>query len=521
MVAIIRDIKTFEAVLSVDVLSYDLPVDSVGTADGSVTVYGELPHSLAGDWITILGMIYLISTVSPTAGETALKVCLPIAAFGRPILYRGPYATVGAALADGIASGFTDCPDEEYRLPYLTVSNLDTTEFIQPILSTGGLWTVSDYARQVRQAFGVELSISYDDDGMTALIASRAPEDHKSVTNDGHTQLISADYGQKAMVKVSVWQGEREHVYYRQTDGSVAAAPPVPRLDGSWGSAVADEDDDEAAVLAIAAEELNRNKAAYKIAFWSDRAYKVYDRVAMRIYGDVVNTVITNITVSSSDKRTRYIAGEMPTSLSDKLRKNSEELAKKAAQADPTPITIDKITRTQSLNWLDLWRYLSNAQGGGAWHTCREWKYTYGVGDYSAVLGQGPPHSGHYTVMVPLTGLRCEGSADSLQLSLAVSAPSGNLSDQFGWAVTTVRHDADYQGTGDLTSADMIGHGRYTLKHTKGIIWLSLSLPCTISPGNDLYVYLFGTSTRMNDHHIYKTIKASLVDTIERTAPNG
>ena len=517
MWTVIRDIHTFEAVRGFEPLSYELAVDSIDNGESTLSLLGELPRSLAGNWLVTGERVWLISQLSPKNGATTLKLLPPVSAFSRSVFYRGPYATVGAAMADAIRSNFAECPDPEYRLPYLVVSDSDTTPFIPPILSQGGLWSVSDYAAAVRQSYGVELSFRVSGNGLSLIIARREPQINNLVFNDGHAQLVSADFGTGELVKVSVWQGDSEHVYYKQPDGSVSASPPSPRLTGGWGFEVADEEDDAAAILALATDTLRSAKADYKIVLYCDREFRCYDRLRMRLYGEVVEGYVSTVARSSGDSRVRITAGELPTTLSEKLRKNAEKLAaaEQSTQQAPTPVVVEKVTRTQTLNWLDTWRYVSQNR---EWNTNRVWKYERGFEGYSTLVGGTA--DGTSTILLPLTGLHCQGTSDSLQLSMKVSCPENSSVHNFGWAVTTARHDSSYEGVGDLQSADMIGHGTYTVETTKSTVWKSLTLPCAIPTDTDLFVYLFGTKTTKNDHHIYDNITASLVDAIERS-PNA
>lgn len=510
MNAFVRDVKSFSAVARLEVLSYELHSDSVSSDSGSVTVLGELPRSIRGDWLIINGDIYFIDSVSPGSGKAQISVLPPICAFSRTIFYRGPFSSIGEALRMGILSGFVHCPDAEYSRPYISVSNSDTTEFVQPILSDGGLWSVRDYAEEVRQGYGVEVSFALTNAGLACAIQKRAQTVHNLVFDDGHSQLISAVLGEPAMVKCSVWQGDAETIFYRHADGSISTTAPAPRIDGMWGNAIAKEDD---SVAEIAAATFRKTKMASKIVFRSDRNFAVYDKIRMRLSEEVVETFISAVIVSSSDIRTQYVAGDMPTSLSDKLREANLKIAEaEAKQKEQIPITVEKIPRSQTMSWLDTWRHVSQNR---AWNTNRVWKYHYLFEGYSTVVGR-LPEGATSTIMIPLDQLRCEGHADSLQLSMEVSSPANIAVDVYGWAVTTARHDRDYEGIGDLQSADMIGHGTFVVPVTRGIEWRTYDLPCEVPADTDLYVYLFGTANKINDFHIYRDVTVSLVDTVER-----
>ena len=70
----------------------------------------------------------------------------------------------------------------------------------------------------------------------------------------------------------------------------------------------------------MAAEEFAKNVSSYKIEFYSDRLYELFDRVRLRFDDGVFAADITARQISSADKRYYYRCGNLPTTLTEKLQ---------------------------------------------------------------------------------------------------------------------------------------------------------------------------------------------------------
>ncbi len=324
MEAWIRSVTTWAHRTRMLVLSYDAPIFSSGTDTGTVTVAGET-RDYTGDWLILAGRPYLIKSAAPSKGSTKLTVQLPEEVFSRQLRYAGDGAEAfGTFLAAQITAEYISQADELYAMPYLTVSNSDTTGFIFPV-EPGELFTLTDVIR-LAAAAGVFLSWSPSFDGLEISISNRASAEHRVNFDDGHTQLKSQTYTTAIVAKATVRRVHTEAdvttvletgVYYWQADGTVSTSPPSPRIRGSWVQTDVKEDLtlEDGALAAMA-----KNSSAYKVEFWSDRELLQGDKLTMRIGALVSSGVVSCARISSSDRRTMYRSGTAAVTLTDKIK---------------------------------------------------------------------------------------------------------------------------------------------------------------------------------------------------------
>lgn len=315
----IKSWAAFATVAAYDLVSWDVVLDSLDDSPGSCTVVGSAPRSYAGSWAILDGAPYLIDAVTPQGDSSILTLLPPTEAFSRPLIYTPPTpgGTVGSYLAQ-LLSLWVSEPDGVYSCPYLQVSDSDTTAFVPPQTDDGGLFRLPDYVMSVRAAYGVTPEWSLTEGGLLCTIRKRAPADLAVVFNDGHSQLISAAYSRKGAAKLTLLQGEERMDFYLSEDGAVSSTVPARRAEGSWEVqtiSLRDVPADRAAAI------FAKNSESHKVEFWSDREIAVGDRIRLRLYGELLTSVLACKSRSSKDSRIRYRSGELATTASEKLRR--------------------------------------------------------------------------------------------------------------------------------------------------------------------------------------------------------
>lgn len=332
----IRTMTGWEHRARLPALSYELPLWSANFTDGgSVTVPGEI-NDCRGDWLIAGGRPYVITGCAPKNGVTAISVKLPESAFSRPLVYTGGGTErYGEFIAAVLADEFADQSDPVYALPYLTVSNLDTTIFSFPT-AAGEVYTLLDVITAAAAA-GVYLTWTPDVSGLSVAVSPRAPAEHTVIMGNGHYQLVGQAYTSDIVAKATVRLLDKEsgevldqETYYWQHDGTVDVTPPTPRIEGEWvqlsltGEAESAEETDESALAEAAADAMADNTAAYKVEFYADREdLRPGDTVRCRIGEILTEGVLSYAKRSSRDKRILYRAGTAATTLTEKVSRRS------------------------------------------------------------------------------------------------------------------------------------------------------------------------------------------------------
>ena len=335
----IRKKDDFYHVLQRDELDYDLVPDSMNGDGGRITLLGEYGPELTGAWLTINGETYLVDKASPNKGKTDVRLLPPDTLFDRDVHFSGTEeTTIGGYIAEQITAGWIDQTDAVYAAPYLSCVNTDDTPFVEPEQDEYKIFNLLKYIRWARSTYNIAVRIGMTDaDNDLKITISREEVRERTISdNDGHTQLISADFDASALAKLTVFQpfdtGEKdeddkaimdatESIWYLAADGSVSQEVPAERAVGEWGTLTIGKDDEPEEKVK---EEFDKNESAHKIEFYSDFELRVGDTVHFRFHDSVFDGTITAIKRKRSDSRKRYAIGDMITTLSERLERSKQ-----------------------------------------------------------------------------------------------------------------------------------------------------------------------------------------------------
>ena len=280
-----------------------------------------------------MGRIYLISQATPSNNQFTATIADPSTAFDRQAVWpSAPAGTYGAFIKAALETDYLNCADTAYAVPYLQISNTDTTPLATPELDDTKLYKLSDIISSARRA-GVRIDFSIDGEKLSIDISTAAGATHNVFFNDGRAQLETETYSADNVAKVTVMQAQEKaedadkdapmeyiaYTYYLASDGSVSASVPSTRTEGRWEyiTCKADEAPEDKAKELFA-----KNVDSYKIEFYSTRRYQLYDTVRLRLHGGAFTTQITGITYNSGDDRYLYRCGELATTIQQKVKKS-------------------------------------------------------------------------------------------------------------------------------------------------------------------------------------------------------
>lgn len=317
--------------LRLRLLSWETPLFSSDDDKGSLVVPGEF-DDLTGEWAVVDGRVFLVDSCSPKNGSTTLKILLPEAAFGRTLRYSGDGAEAyGTFIAAALTAEYIAQSDPVYAMPYLSVSSLDTTGFLFPVVS-GETYTLRDIIDQAAAA-GVFCTWTPSLSGISVSIAARAEVEYTLFAGDGHTQIVSQTYTRSIVAKADVRSIEQDRdtgeitvldsgTYYWHADGTVDTTPPNPRIKGEW---VKVDVTGDTTLLDGAVSAMASNAEAYKLEFYSDKVLQLGDTVVCR-FGDILaRGTVSYARTGSKDRRTFYRAGQASTTLTEKVGGNGKK----------------------------------------------------------------------------------------------------------------------------------------------------------------------------------------------------
>lgn len=333
MKAYIKRSSDFKTVLMGTAESWSLPVASADGDTGQLALAEYAPAEHTGNWVYILGQIYRIAQATPSNNQFTATLADPATAFDRQAIWPdAPETTYGAFIKAALERDYLNCADAAYKVPYLQITNTDTTALAVPELDDTKLYRLSDIITTARAA-GVRVSFGIDGDKLAVDISTGAGTEHNILFTDGRAQLETESYSADTTAKVTVLQAQEKaedankdapteyvaHTFYLSADGEITETAPTDRAEGKWAYITCKADETPADK---AAEVFAANANSYKIEFYSSRRYALYDRVRLRLHGAVFATRITGITLKSGDDRYLYRCGELATTIQQKVKKS-------------------------------------------------------------------------------------------------------------------------------------------------------------------------------------------------------
>lgn len=335
MDAFVKSFSTYRTIKKAPVLSSALTLDSLAADTSTVTVKGtDIGRSNTGDWLIVGGQVYSISAVKPQKDRTLLTLMSPLDAFTRPLEFAAQPdgQTVGNFVSTALTQNWIQTNDPVYAMPYLVVSNSDTTPLAVPELDNGGCFILADYCRLMRRSYRIRVKFTDAGSSLNCSISRTATASRQVSFQDGRSQLQSVDYSSSGTAKLTVIRDvdtgekdsegnailERERsTWYLSESGEVSQSIPARRASGKWATLYVKGNAD---VKAKVIETFAKNKSNHKLEFWSTLDLAVQDDCTFFVYGETLLSNISYKRKSSEDKRFYYKSGELATTATEKLR---------------------------------------------------------------------------------------------------------------------------------------------------------------------------------------------------------
>lgn len=333
MKAYIKRSSDFKTVLMGTAESWSLPVASADGDTGQLALAEYAPAEHTGNWVYVLGQIYRIAQATPSNNQFTATLADPATAFDRQAIWPdAPETTYGAFIKAALERDYLNCADAAYKVPYLQITNTDTTPLTVPELDDTKLYKLSDIITTARAA-GVRVEFGVSGNKLAVNISTGTGTEHNILFTDGRAQLETESYSADTTAKVTVLQAQEKaenadkdapteyvaHTFYLSVSGEITETAPTDRAEGKWAYITCKADETPADK---AAEVFAANANSYKIEFYSSRRYALYDRVRLRLHGAVFATRITGITLKSGDDRYLYRCGELATTIQQKVKKS-------------------------------------------------------------------------------------------------------------------------------------------------------------------------------------------------------
>lgn len=328
-----RSFKSYLTTLQTRAVTYSLTLDALASEKSTATLLGDgLTAANVRDWVIAFGQLFSLSAVKAQGQQLSITMVDPLDAFDRKLeIPDAPADTVGGFIAQLLQS-WVDETDPEFAVPYLQISNADTTPLVLPDVDSNGLFQLPAYVRLMRQTYGIAVRFIPAYNGIRCEISTADPPFRQVSFNDGRSELRTASFSSTATSKLTAIQDmdtglkdengnpikvRERSTWYLSEEGEVSQTVPTHRAAGSWGVVVIPANADLAAKVA---EEFAKGRTGHKLEFYSTMDIPVGAQVRCYCAGGYVLSRISSKVIAAGDNRYHYKGGELATTVTDKLK---------------------------------------------------------------------------------------------------------------------------------------------------------------------------------------------------------
>ena len=315
MICFIKDRKSFKTKSMSTAVDYEIHESIYDTVSKVVIPTPKSPPE-EGDFLMFDGMSFvgLISEVSTDGGETELSVEQGYNLFARDMFYTAStYTYLETYLKNLIDTNYTNCTDEVYEVPFLTVSALTSTSAnCKPDLEEN-VFNIKSYISKLRRLQDIVCDWSFDRTTLTLSIYKKTFSTYNIDLSNPRYKITEVTFADDAVGKLTVFCEENSAYtnWYLKTDGTVTQTKPATgRVEGEWKTLIVGEAAD---VQDSVTDEFAQNYYSHRVSFTTDRTFNLYDRLALRIDGKIFNSYVSGLITNKGSKMYTVECGELQT----------------------------------------------------------------------------------------------------------------------------------------------------------------------------------------------------------------
>lgn len=364
MIGYIRQPLTGEIVQSVNITSYNLPIETFQGETGTINIVGDLNGDYSRFILYIPDLNKCFKITSDKSGngtETRINVSDDISlvegssfieissgetwfrnlrfCYIPGIDYSSPNSSnyVPDYIYLNSEWNYIDRSNEEYNriIRWFRNVQIPVDDFDREDVSTGStkyyLYSTDNVLRVLR-SYGAEISFGYNEEWIDStteesifipvLLLTFGELGFDSVIpvffNDGHSELISESYNNDICSCVCLATGNSNKTnYYLKSDLTVST-DKTEQIPGYTTFKFIRN-----GTQADAEEIFLDNTYSHKIEFASDKKFRLGQPVKLVLKSGILDTSISKVMLKSGDDRFHYVCGELPVTASDKIK--SEE----------------------------------------------------------------------------------------------------------------------------------------------------------------------------------------------------
>ena len=316
MIVYIKDKETFTTKIVVTAVDYEIH-ESIYDTVSSVTIPTQSTPPEEGDFLMFDGMAYvgIITEVNIDKGATQISLEQAVKLFSRDMFYTAQsYTYLEDYLKDLIDDNFTNCTDAIYKVPFLSVNALtQTNKNCKPDLDDKGVYNIKSYISKLRRLQSIVCDWNYDRTTLTLNIYKKDFAVKNIDLSNPRYVITEQTIAKQSIGKVTVFCEENSSYtnYYLKTDGSITTTySTTDRVSGEWATLTVGEVADR---VDSVSDMFAQNYYSHKVAFQTENAFTLYDRIVLRMEGKIFNSYVSGIIYRKGSNIHTVECGELQT----------------------------------------------------------------------------------------------------------------------------------------------------------------------------------------------------------------
>lgn len=315
MICFIKDKKTFTTKAMETAVDYEIK-ESIYDTVSKVTIPTPKALPEEGDFLMFDGnpFVGIIKEVEIDGGETEISVEQAVKLFSREMFYTSAsYTYLEDYLESLIDTNYTNCTDEVYEVPFLSVTAAShTSGNCKPDLEDN-MYDIKSYISKLRRLQDIVCEWSFNRTTLSLEIYKKTFPVYNIDLSNPRYKMEEQTFSKETLGKLTVYCEETSaySTWYLKTDGSVTQTySTADRVEGEWRTLTVSEAAD---IQDDVKDEFAKNYYSHKVTFSTDRTFNLYDRLKLRIDGKIFNSYVSGLISKKGSKMHTVECGELQT----------------------------------------------------------------------------------------------------------------------------------------------------------------------------------------------------------------
>ena len=316
MIVFIKDKNSFITKTMVSAVDYEIH-ESIYDTVSTITIPTQKSPINEGDFLMFDGMPFvgIVTEVDIDGGRTEISVEQAIKLFSRDMFYSASsYTYMEDYLKDLIDTNYTNCTDDLYEVPFLSVNALShTSGSCKPDLEDN-IYNIKSYASKLRRLQDIVCEWDFNRTQLILNITKKNFLLHNIDMSNPRYIITEQTISNQVVGKITVLCEENSaySTWYLKTDGTAVNTQPLDedRVQGDWATLVVNEIAD---ITDDVRDTFAQNYYSHKISFKTDSHFEIYDRLKLRIDGLIFNSYVSGIIHTKGSKYMEVECGELQT----------------------------------------------------------------------------------------------------------------------------------------------------------------------------------------------------------------